>query len=49
MNRERLEDIKKLKNESKLNLKGKKMDRLTQKELNELTLVIAKMLGLIEQ
>lgn len=47
MNRERLEDIKKLKNDSKLNLKGKKPDKLTQKDKDELLITMAKMLGLI--
>jgi hypothetical protein len=48
MDRERLEQIKKAKNEMKEDLKDKDKKKLTRKELDELTVKMAEMLGLIK-
>lgn len=48
MDRERLEQIKKAKNEMKEALKDKDKKKLTRKELDELTVKMAEMLGLIK-
>lgn len=48
MDRERLEKIKKIKQDTKGKYKGKKKDKLTQKEINELVIKIAEMLNLLE-
>lgn len=48
MNRERLDQIKKIKEDTKVKYKGKKKDKLTQKEINELVVKIAEMLNLLE-
>lgn len=49
MNRERLEELKALKENQKVKVKGKKTDKLTAKEKDDLLITMAKMLGLIEQ
>lgn len=48
MDRERLEKLKVIKKEQKEKVKGKKTDKLTVKEKDELLLTIAKMLGLMD-
>ena len=47
MKRERLEEIKQFKKTEREKLKGKKFDKLTVKEKDELLVTMAKMLGLI--
>ena len=48
MDRERLDKIKKLKEDKKSEHKGKDASKLTAKEKDALLLTMAKMLGLIE-
>ena len=48
MKKDRLDEIKAMKAESKEKVKGKKPDKLTAKEKDELLLAMARMLGLIE-
>lgn len=48
MKKDRLDEIKAMKVEAKEKIKGKKPDKLTAKEKDELLLTMAKMLGLIE-
>lgn len=48
MKKDRLDEIKAMKVEAKEKVKGKKPDKLTAKEKDELLLTMAKMLGLIE-
>lgn len=48
MNRERLEKIKTVKQEKKMELKDKDVTKLTAKEKDALLLAMARMLGLIE-
>lgn len=46
MNRERLEQIKQIKQDTKVKYKGKA--KMTQKEINELVLLIAKIMNIVE-
>ena len=48
MKKDRLDEIKALKVEAKEKIKGKKPDKLTAKEKDELLLTMARMLGLVE-
>lgn len=48
MNRAKLEKIKELKEQSKVKFKGKKKNKLTQKEINELVITLAQMFNLLE-
>lgn len=48
MKKDRLDEIKAMKIEAKEKIKGKKSDKLTAKEKDELLLTMARMLGLIE-
>lgn len=48
MKKDRLDEIKALKVETKEKIKRKKPDKLTAKEKDELLLTMARMLGLIE-
>ena len=48
LDKERLEKLKTIKKEQKDKVKGKKTDKLTPKEKDELLMTIAKMLGLID-
>ena len=48
MKKDRLDGIKAMKAEAKEKIKGKKHDKLTAKEKDELLLTMARMLGLIE-
>lgn len=47
MKKDRLDEIKAMKAEAKEKIKGKKPDKLTAKEKDELLLTMARMLGLI--
>ena len=48
MKKDRLDEIKAMKVGAKEKIKGKKPDKLTAKEKDELLLTMARMLGLIE-
>jgi hypothetical protein len=48
MKKDRLDEIRVMKSEAKEKIKGKKPDKLTAKEKDELLLMMARMLGLIE-
>lgn len=48
MKKDRLDEIKAMKVEVKEKIKGKKPDKLTAKERDELLITMARMLGLIE-
>ena len=48
MDKQKLEQVKALKDAHKAKLKGKDLTKPTRKELDELTITLGKMFGLIE-
>lgn len=48
MKKDRLNEVRVMKAEAKEKIKGKKPDKLTAKEKDELLIAMARMLGLIE-
>ena len=49
MKPERIQELQALKAEAKAKTKGKKPDKLSRKELDELTVTMARMMGLVDK